>query len=203
MELFIVRSWKLLALRGLLGVLFGLVAFVWPSITLVALVLLFGAYAIVDGLLAIAAATRHGVREHAWTLVLEGLVGLGVGLASLVWTGITALLLVELIALWAILTGTLEVALAVRLRREIPGELLLGLAGSASILLGILMLLSPRAGATVIVVLLGGYALFFGSVTLALAFRLRRQSSRFDSLASTLGLREARMNPASCRPGLR
>ena len=180
-EIFIVRSWKPLALRGLAGVLFGLVAFLWPSITLAGLVLLFGAYALVDGLFTITAVTRQQAREHAWTLALEGLIGLGIGLAAFLWTGMTAVVLVNIVAFWAIFTGILEIALAVRLRREIPGEFLLGLAGGASVLLGVLMFLWPAASAFVIVVMLGCYALFFGASMLALAFRLRRLTSRLET----------------------
>ena len=175
MEIFFVRSWKPLALRGLVGLLFGVTAFLWPSITLTGLVLLFGGYALVDGVLAITAAPRQRAREHVWALVLEGLVGVGIGLAAFLWTGATALVLVRMIALWAILTGALEISLAIQLRREIPGEFLLGLAGGASLLLGVLMLLWPAASAFVIVILLGCYAIVFGASILALAFRLRRR----------------------------
>jgi uncharacterized membrane protein HdeD (DUF308 family) len=173
-EIFFARSWKALALRGLAGVLFGIAAFLWPSMTLGGLVLFFGGYALVDGFLALVAATRQPAREHAWKLVLEALIGIAIGLAAFFWTGMTALVLVDLIALWAIATGVLELALAVRLRREIAGELLLGLSGTASVLLGVLMLVWPRVSAFVIVVLLGAYALFFGATMILFALRLRR-----------------------------
>jgi uncharacterized membrane protein HdeD (DUF308 family) len=181
MEIIIVRNWKTLALRGLAGVLFGLVAFLWPSITLVALVLLFGGYAIADGVLAITAAIRPEPGAQVWILVLEGLFGIGVGLGACVWTGMTAVVLVDFVALWAIVTGILELALAARLRREIPGELLMGIAGATSVLLGIVMLVWPKGSALVIVILLGGYALFFGATMVALAFRLRRWGARFEA----------------------
>ena len=174
MEVFIVRSWKALALRGVAGVLFGVLAFMWPAITLVALVLVFGGYALVDGLLALAAATRQEAREHAWTLAVEGLLGVGVGLAAFLATGMTALFLANLIAFWAIFTGVLELILAVRLRRVIPGELLLAFSGAVSILLGFVILTRPGASAFVIVVLLGSYAFCFGAAMLILALRLRK-----------------------------
>jgi uncharacterized membrane protein HdeD (DUF308 family) len=179
MEVFIVRSWKPLALRGLAGVLFGILAFMWPAITLVALVLVFGGYALLDGLLALAAAQRQNAREHAWTLAAEGLLGVGVGLAALLCTGMTAFVLVNLIAFWAMFTGLLELILAVRLRRVIPGELLLGFSGAVSVLLGVVILTRPIASAFVIVVLLGSYAFCFGAAMLVLAFRLRRHKPRF------------------------
>ena len=174
MEVLIVRSWKALALRGVAGVLFGVLAFMWPAITLVALVLVFGGYALVDGLLALAAATRQEAREHAWTLAVEGLLGVGVGLAAFLATGMTALFLANLIAFWAIFTGVLELILAVRLRRVIPGELLLAFSGAVSILLGFVILTRPVASAFVIVVLLGSYAFCFGAAMLILALRLRK-----------------------------
>lgn len=169
MEIVIVRNWSALVFRGVVAILFGLVAFLWPSITLSALVLLFGAYALLDGVLALAA----GSHRRAWMLLLEGLLGVGIGLAAFLWTGFTTVVLVDLIALWALATGVLELVAAVHLRREVPGELLLGVAGSASILLGVLMIAWPRLSAFVIVTLLGLYALFFGSAMLILALRLR------------------------------
>ena len=189
MEIFFVRGWKPLALRGLVSVLFGFVAFLWPTITLTALVLLFGAYSLVDGVLALAAGTRQGARQHGWLLALEGLIGVGIGLAAFLYTGMTALVLVDLIGAWAILTGILEVFAAVRLRRELPGELLFGFAGCASIVLGAMMLVWPTAGAFVIVVLLGCYAFFFGTAILLLALRLRRLTSRIESFHGELGQR--------------
>jgi uncharacterized membrane protein HdeD (DUF308 family) len=175
-EIFIVRSWKALALRGLAGILFGLAALLWPSITVVALVLLFGAYAMIDGILALAAA-GVGTRAPTWTVALEGVLGIGVGLAAFFWTGISALVLVSLIGFWAAVTGILEIALAIRLRREVPGELFLGLSGAVSLLLGIVMFVLPGAGAFAIVWLLGGYAFCFGALTLTLAFRLGLRST--------------------------
>jgi len=98
MEIVFVRSWKPLAFRGFFGVLFGLIAFLWPSVTLFGLVLLFGAYVLVDGFLAITAAVRQRARERAWALALEGFIGVGIGLAAFLWTGMTAVLFVDLIA---------------------------------------------------------------------------------------------------------
>jgi uncharacterized membrane protein HdeD (DUF308 family) len=174
MMLLFVRTWQALALRGAVGVLFGVCAFVWPSITLTALTLMFGAYALTDGALAIAAGLRHPRRETAWMFVFEGLVGVGVGLAAFVWTGRTTLVLVNLIALWAIVTGAIEVVVAVRYSRELPGEVLLAVAGIASIVLGLILWIWPRAGTLLLVAVLGSYALFFGTTMLLYAFRIRR-----------------------------
>ncbi len=186
METHFVPVWKPLALRGLAGVLFGAVALLWPSLTFAALVLLFGAYALLDGLLAIAAAARQRAPEHAWKLVLEGLVGVGFGLAAFLWTGMTALVLVKLIALWAIVTGILEIALAARLRGIHASEFLLGLAGTVSLVLGALMFLWPAASAFVMVVLLGSYALLFGTTMLVFALRLRRVGVRLETVQHEL-----------------
>ncbi len=157
--------------------LFGAVAVLWPAITLTALVLLFGIYSLADGVLALALATRRGERTRAPLLAFEAFIGIGVGLAALLWTSMTTLALVALIGAWAIVTGLLEIATAIRLRRVVPGELLLALAGGLSVMFGLLMLLGPHISAFVIVVLLGCYALFFGASMLALALRLRRRAS--------------------------
>ncbi len=174
MELYIAPSWKALAVRGLASALLGIVALAWPSITLVSLVLLFGAYALLDGLFALNAAFRDRGQGHSSTIAVEGLVGVGVGLAAVFWTGMTALVLADLMALWAILTGALEIAASVRLRHRVRGAALLGLAGAASLVLGVAILESPTVGALAIVILFGSYALFFGAAMLALALRLRR-----------------------------
>jgi len=169
-----VDSWMPFAFRGFLALLFATIAFLWPSVTLAGLVLVFGAYALTDGVLAIAAAIRLRGGSYTWALMVEGLAGVGTGLFAFLWTGATALFLVRVIALWAVLTGMLELALALRLRREMPGELMFGFAGTISVLVGILMFLWPEASAFVLVILLGCYALFFGVAMLAFALGMRR-----------------------------
>src|SRR5215216_2831266 len=117
------RNWWALVLRGVFAVLFGLAAFFWPAITLAALVLLFGAYALADGLFAVVAAITGADRQTRWwALLLEGIAGILAATATVLWPGLTALALLYLIAAWAILTGVLEIVAAVRLRREIEGE---------------------------------------------------------------------------------
>jgi uncharacterized membrane protein HdeD (DUF308 family) len=185
-EIIFARSWKALALRGVVGILFGLVAFLRPGITLSALVLLFGAYCLIDGILAIVAGTRQRAREYAFLLAIEGLIGVSIGVVAFLWTGMTALVLIDLIAFWAIFTGLLEIAAAVRVRRALPGVFLLGLGGVASVVLGVMALLWPAAGALVIVALLGWYALFFGAALLLLALRLRRLSKSLEPFCHEL-----------------
>jgi uncharacterized membrane protein HdeD (DUF308 family) len=169
-----IRSWKAIAWRGILGLLFGLVAFFWPNVTLALLVVIFAVYALLDGFVAIAMGTRHRAQEHAWVVLAEGLAGLGVGLAVFVWTRTAAALVIRVIGIWAVMTGILEVFAFLRLRRDLPGEVLLGVAGAASILLGGALLFAQTARATLIVALLGSYALVFGASMLVQGLRLRR-----------------------------
>jgi uncharacterized membrane protein HdeD (DUF308 family) len=168
------RNWWLIALRGLAGILFGIITFVAPGITLAVLVILFGAYAFADGVLAIVSAVRRRGATDRWgMLLLEGVVGVAAGLVTLVWPGITALTLLYVIAFWALLTGVLEIGAAVRLRKVITGEWLLALGGVASIVFGVAIARFPAAGALALVLWIGAYALVFGALLLALSFRLR------------------------------
>ena len=168
------QNWWALVLRGVLAILFGLTAFFWPDITLLSLVLLFGAFALTDGILAIAAAVTgatHG--ERWWVLVLEGLSGIAIAAITVVWPGISALALVYLIAAWALVTGVLEIAAAIRLRREIEGEWLLIATGVLSVAFGLYAAFVPAGGALAIVWTIGGYALITGILLIALGLRLR------------------------------
>jgi uncharacterized membrane protein HdeD (DUF308 family) len=167
-------NWWALALRGLFAVLFAIFAFARPGITLGVLVLMFGVYAFLDGVLAIVAAAR-AVRGHKrWgALLLEGIAGILAALCAWFVPGVTLAFLIFLVAAWAIITGVFEIAAAIRLRRHIRGEWLLILMGIISIVFGVLLYVAPIAGAIVIVWWLGGYALIFGILLLVLAFRLR------------------------------
>jgi uncharacterized membrane protein HdeD (DUF308 family) len=168
------RNWWAVVLRGVTGILFGLVTFVAPGISLAALVLVFGAYALVDGVLAIVSAVRRrGASDRWWVLLLAGLAGVGAGVVTLVWPGITALALLYMIAAWALLTGALEIAAAIRLRKAITGEWLLLLSGIVSIGLGVLLALFPGPGALAVVLWIGAWALVFGVLLIALGLRLR------------------------------
>ena len=165
------RRWWALALRGLFAVIFGLLTFFVPGITLISLVLLFGFYAILDGAFDIVSALR--VPSHHWALLVEGIVGIIVGVLTIVWPGITAMALLYLIAVWAIVTGVLEIIAGIRLREIITNEWLLILMGVISVLFGILIIAFPRAGALAIVLWIGAYAFLFGVILIVLALRLR------------------------------
>jgi uncharacterized membrane protein HdeD (DUF308 family) len=167
----LVTNWWALALRGLAAVVFGLLTFFLPGITLVTLVLLFGAYALIDGLFNVVAFFR--VASHHWALLLEGVIGTIVGVLTFAWPAITAFALLYLIAFWAILTGILEIVAGIRLRKVISNEWLLLVMGALSLVFGLLILVAPGSGALVIVLWIGAYALVFGLFLLVLAFRLR------------------------------
>src|ERR687895_1313310 len=123
------RNWWAIVLRGIAGILFGVITFFAPGISLAALVLLFGAYAFADGVLAIVTAVRRRGTDRGWLLLLQGLVGIAAGVVTLLWPGITAIALLYVIAAWALVGGALQIAAAIRLRRVISGEWLLALAG--------------------------------------------------------------------------
>jgi uncharacterized membrane protein HdeD (DUF308 family) len=172
------RYWWLWLLRGVAAVLFGIVAFALPGITLAVLIIIAGAYLLVDGIFTIVAALRvRGRYERWWLTLLEGVFDVIAGALIFFWPGITALVLIWLIAAWAVATGILMILAAIRLRLEIAGEWLLGLGGVLSILLGVLLFLAPRAGLIIWVWMIGFYALFFGVLQIALALRLRRLGS--------------------------
>ena len=180
MVVVLARNWWALALRGVAAVLFGIMAFAWPGMTLGVLVLLYGAYALVDGVLAIIAAVAGRTSGMPWwALLLEGVLGITVGILTFAWPGITALVLLYLIAAWAVATGVFEVVAAIRLRREIRGEWLLALSGVISVLFGIALVINPVGGALAVVWLIGAYAIAFGVLLIALGFRLRGAAKKF------------------------
>jgi uncharacterized membrane protein HdeD (DUF308 family) len=183
-------NWWALALRGLLAVLFGITAFVMPGLTLAALVLLYGAYALVDGVFAVVASLAgRTFGTPWWAMLIRGLLGIAIGIVTFVWPGITELALLYIIAAWAVVTGGFEIAAAIRLRKEIRGEWLLVLSGAISVLFGLALMVYPAAGALAIVWLLGSYAIIFGVLLLVLGLRLRSLSQSIAPVVVTPAIR--------------
>jgi uncharacterized membrane protein HdeD (DUF308 family) len=169
------RNWRMLLLRGIAAIAFGIVIWLLPEISLAALVLLFGAYSLIDGILGVWVAIA-GRKEHDdwWVLFLGGLFGIAVGVITFIAPGLTAIALLFYIAIWAIATGVLEIVAAIRLRKEIQGEWLLILGGLASVVFGVLLMAHPTAGALAVLWLIASFAVVFGVLLLVLAFKARR-----------------------------
>jgi uncharacterized membrane protein HdeD (DUF308 family) len=170
------RNWWLLLLRGIAAILFGILAFAWPGITLLSLVILYGFYALLDGLFAILAAIKGGNIESRWWLILIGILGVAAGLLTFFWTGITALVLTMFIGAWALIHGIFEIVGAIKIRKEIDNEWWLILSGALSVLFGLAILIMPGAGALALIWLIGAYAIVFGGMLVAFAFRLKKHS---------------------------
>jgi uncharacterized membrane protein HdeD (DUF308 family) len=168
-------DWRAVGVRAAAAVLFGIVALVWPGLTVTALVLLFGAFVLVDGVTNLYAAIRHDPSDprRRGALGLEGAAGIVVGIVTLVWPGITALALLWVIAAWGFITGILEIVAAISLRREIQHEWLLGILGVLSVAFGVVLVVAPVAGALAITWVIGWYAVLFGIMLAAFAWRLR------------------------------
>ena len=166
--------WSSLAIRGVCALAFGILSFMWPGLSLASLVLIWGVYALIDGILALIA----GFRSKIWSLAFIGLIGVLAGIATFVYPGVTALVLLYFIAAWAIVTGAAAIYLAIDLRKEIAGEWALGLAGLLSVLFGIALITRPGAGALAVVFLIASYAIVFGILLLLLAFRLKSLPAR-------------------------
>jgi len=167
------KNWWLLLLRGICAIMFGILTFVWPGITLLTLVLLYGAYALVDGVLALAAAAMGGAPAPRWWLALVGLLGIAVGIMTFAWPGITALVLLLFIAGWAIATGVLQIVGAIRLRKEIDNEWLLIASGVVSVIFGLILVVQPGTGALALLYVIGIYATLYGILLVWLSLRLR------------------------------
>lgn len=168
------RDWWHFAVRGVLTIVFGLVALIWPDVTKIALVLMFGAFVLTDGILTVA--TGVAARKYFkrwWVLLLEGITGIIIAAITFIWPNITGLAMLYFIAGWAILTGIFEIAAALEFRNLIPGEWATFLMGLLSIIFGVVLFVSPNAGALGIVWAIGFYAIFFGIMEIVFAFRLR------------------------------
>ena len=175
----VARHWWAFAIRGVFAVLFGLALFFWPGAALTALVLLFGAFMLVDGVLTTFAAIQgRNALPHWWAPLIEGIVGIIAGLVVLALPGLALVVLIYFIAAWALITGVMEIVAAIRLREQIEGEWRMALSGALSVIFGILVAIWPVSGALAIAWLLGAYAILFGIVLLALAFHLKGFADR-------------------------
>ena len=175
------HNWWLILLRGFVAIIFGFLTWFQPGISLATLVLLFGAYAFADGAIGAWIAIK-GREEHDdwWVLLIWGLLGVGVGILAFLAPSITTLILLFYIAIWAIATGVLQVVAAIRLRKEIKGEWLLILGGLISVVFGIFLIVQPGAGVLAVLWLIAAYAVFFGILLVALAFRVRTFSKQTE-----------------------
>ena len=168
------RNWWLYLVRAVLAIAFGILALVWPGATTFVLVLLFGTFALGDGIFAIATSiTFHRHFERWWALLLEGLAGIILGFLTFLWPGITALILVYFIAAWAVITGIFEIVAAIQFRDVIPGEWAMILTGLLSVVFGILLSVFPAVGTLGLVWMIGIYAISDGITQIIFAFRLR------------------------------
>lgn len=170
----IARKWWVLLLRGLAAIALGVLVLWWPGVTLLTLVILWGVFALLDGLSGI----MLGLRGEAdgtmwWTMMLLGVVGVGAAITAFIWPGMTAVILLWIIAWTAILRGVFEIAAAIRLRKHIDNEWLLAISGLVSVIAGCLVLRNPAAGALAITLLIGGYMIVLGLVAVVLSFRLK------------------------------
>ena len=169
------RNWWLLLLRGLVAIVFALLTWAQPGVSLAALVLVFGIYVLADGLLGVwSAIAKRRDNRHWWLLLLWGVVGIVVGVMTFIMPGITGLVLLMYIAAWAMITGVLQIVGAIRLRKEIKGEWLMILSGLVSVAFGVLLFLQPGAGALAVAWIIAAYAFIFGVLMVLLAFKVRK-----------------------------
>ncbi len=172
------RSWWLLLLRGVAAVAFGVLTFIWPQISLLTLIMVYGIYAFVDGILALVAAIRGGGMVPRWWLALAGVISILTAIVVFAWPDLTALVLVYMIGFWSILRGALEIIGAIRLRNEISNEWSLGAAGLLSVIFGLILVFMPGAGAIGLLWLIATWAVLFGLLLIWVAFRLKKLAAR-------------------------
>jgi uncharacterized membrane protein HdeD (DUF308 family) len=185
---FLSRSWWIVLLRGVLAILFGIAAIAWPGVTLATFTTFFAAYVLIDGIFDVVHAIRHRKDLEHWGLeLIAGITGIAFGafalsvpLASTVAAG---LIIAFFVATWAIVTGVLRIVMAIRLRKEIEGEWLLGLSGAVAILLGIWIMLNPAAGVLAMITMIGVFAIVFGLLLVMLAFRVKKLGKQIGRLA--------------------
>ncbi len=176
------KNWWMFVLRGVLAVLFGVFTFINPAVSLATLILVYGAYALVDGVTAVLGAftNRRADSGFPWSVLLIGLIGVAAGIGTFMYPGVTALILLYFISAWFIVRGVFEIVLAVQLRKEIEGEFWLGLAGLFSVLFGLWLYLRPGAGALAVLWMIGIFAILMGLMFILLGFKLKGVRSRLQ-----------------------
>jgi len=180
----VARNWWLVVLRGILAILFGLTAFVWPAYTWIVLVFMFGIYTLVGGLAAVGTGlSRAKDSSRWWTSLLKGMISISAAVIALIWPQLTGLIMVLVITGGAVLTGVLEIIAAIHLRHEINNEWLLAVGGIVSIALGVFLFLQPVAGGIAILWTVAAFVVIFGVLLIALGFRLKNQNMPGDRQA--------------------
>ena len=170
------KNWWLEVLRGVAAIIFGILAFTWTGGVLLTLILFWGAFALVDGVLAIIAAVKGGNPMPRWWLAIVGIAGIAAGAITFMMPGVAALVLVTFIAVWAIILGVMEIYGAIKLRKEIEGEWFLIVNGVLSVIFGILILWRPGIGAITLVWIIGAYAIILGIMHVAFGFKLKKHA---------------------------
>jgi uncharacterized membrane protein HdeD (DUF308 family) len=176
------NAWWMLLIRGVLLVLFGILAVSWPGLALYTFIVFFGAFALVHGILSILGSIMNRRDNEDWWLVLlEGIVSIIIGVMTVVWPGLTGLVLAYFIAAWAVVMGILKIYGAIKLRKAIEGELLLIIAGIISVVFGIFIFARPLAGALAIAWIIGIYAIVFGLLSIVLSFRIKSWQKKAEA----------------------
>jgi uncharacterized membrane protein HdeD (DUF308 family) len=197
MEGFFVHTWWATAMRGLMGILFGVLALAWPGLTLVTLVILFAAWALLVGIASVAGALRHGRGgDEWWGALLLGVVSIGAGIVAALHSALTALVLVLVMGANALVVGVIDILAAIRLRQVVAHEWLLAVAGLVSVVFGACVFLFPGAGALALVWMISLYAIVSGALLLALALRMRTHAQRSARQAERRVLHDRRMSAA-------
>jgi uncharacterized membrane protein HdeD (DUF308 family) len=167
------RTWWLVLVRGILAVIFGVLALNWPGLTVLVLVTVFGAYAIVSGAFSLVAGFRHDAQHRIW-LIVSGIIGILAGVVTFAWPGITALTLLYVVAFWAIFSGVSEIVGGVQMRKTIDNEWMLIVGGALSVIFGVLLLVWPGAGLLTLGWLIGAFAILYGLAMVMLSLRVKK-----------------------------
>ena len=175
------RNWWLVTLRGVIAILFGIIILAAPGMALASLILLFGAYAVVDGIAAVWSAVQNRTQEGWWIHLLEGFVSILAGIVAFMYPDTTTVILLYVIAVWAIMTGVFEILAAIRLRKEIEGEFWLGLMGLLSVIFGVFLILRPGEGILTVLSIVSIYAIVFGVFLIMLSLKLRDWSKKIPT----------------------